>query len=162
MWRKLNKYFPFNVVQWFVDKHDKRTYYNYYEDYNDDFTENDSMKFIWGFMSYDDLSQCNKPNLMTMNDIDLIYLKDEQKYILGVETAYCFTTADAEKDYFKTLLDKFTEWVNEQEYNTNSTFNPYGDMHSIFTSGYNINTHFDTVEDAYKTFKVLVNGYLTL
>ena len=46
------------------------------------------------------------------------------------------------KEYFKTLLDKFTEFMEEQGYNTNSTLNPYGDMYEIFSGGININIHF--------------------
>ena len=158
---KLSKHFPFNIVQYFIDKHEEKITEEYYDDYNEDFTENSSMKFIWGLKSYDDLSSCDA-NLETMNDIDLIYLKDEKKYILGVETAYMFSSKEAEKEYFKTLLDKFTKWMEEQGYNTNSTLNPYDDMCEIFTKGININTHFDTIEDAYRTFKLLVNVYLTL
>lgn len=158
---KLSEHFPFNIIQYFIDKHEEKITEEYYNDYNEDFTENSSMKFIWGLKSYDDLSSCDA-NLETMNDIDLIYLKDEQKYILGVETAYMFNSKEAEKEYFKDLLDKFTKWMKEQEYNTNSTLNPCGDMYEIFSGGVNINTHFDTIEDAYRTFKLLVNGYLTL
>lgn len=158
---KLNKYFPFNIIQYFIDKHEEKITEEYYNDYNEDFTENSSMKFIWGLKSYDDLSSCDA-NLETMNDIDLIYLKNEKRYILGV-TAYMFNSKEAEKEYFKTLLDKFTKWMEEQGYNnTNSTLNPYGDMYEIVSGGININTHFNTIEDAYRTFKLLVNGYLTL
>ena len=158
---KLTKYFPFNIIQYFIDKHEEKITEEYYNDYNEDFTENSSMKFIWGLKSYDDLSSCDA-NLETMNDIDLIYLKDEKKYILSVETAYMFSSKEAEKEYFKTLLDKFTKWMEEQGYNTNLTLNPYGDMYEIFSGGININTNFNTIEDAYRTFKLLVNGYLTL
>ena len=158
---KLSKHFPFNIIQYFIDKHEEKIAEEYYNDYNEDFTENSSMKFIWGLKSYDDLSSCDA-NLETMNDIDLIYLKDEKKYILGVETVYMFNSKEAEKEYFKVLLDKFTEWMKEQGYDTNSTLNPYGDMYEIFNGSININTHFNTIEDAYRTFKLLVNGYLTL
>ena len=158
---KINKHFPFNIIQYFIDKHEEKITEQYYNDYNEDFTENSSMKFIWGLKDCDDLSSCDA-NLNTMNDIDLIYLKDENKYILSVETIYMFNSKEAEKEYFKDLLDKFTKWMEEQGYDTNSTLNPYGDMYEIFTSGININTHFDTIKDAYRTFKLLVNGYLTL
>ena len=158
---KLSEHFPFNIIQYFIDKHEEKNIEEYYDDYNENFTENSSMKFIWGLKSYDDLSSCDA-NLETMNDIDLIYLKDEKKYILNVETAYMFSSKEAEKEYFKVLLDKFTKRMEEQEYDTNSTLSPYGDMYEIFTNGININTHFDTIEDAYRTFKLLVNGYLTL
>ena len=158
---KLTKYFPFNIIQYFIDKHEEKITKEYYDDYNEDFTENSSMKFIWGLKSYDDLSSCDA-NLETMNDIDLIYLKDEKKYILGVETAYMFNSKEAEKEYFKVLLDKFTKWMKEQGYNTNSTLNTYDDMYEIFSGCININTHFNTIENAYRTFKLLVNWYLTL
>ena len=82
------------------------------------------MKFIWGLKSYDDLSSCDA-NLETMNDIDLIYLKDEKKYVLGVETEYMFNSKEAEKEYFKALLDEFTKWMKEQGYDTNSTLRIY-------------------------------------
>ena len=158
---KLNKHFPFNIIQYFIDKREEKITEQYYNDYNEDFTENSSMKFIWGLKSYDDLSSCDA-NLETMNDIDLIYLKDEKRYILGVETVYMFNSKEAEKEYFKDLLDKFTKWMKEQGYNTNLTLNLYDDMYEIFSGGININTHFNTIEDTYKTFKLLVNEYLTL
>ena len=158
---KLNKHFPFNIIQYFIDKHEEKNTEEYYDDYNEDFTENSSMKFIWGLKSYDDLSSCDA-NLETMNDIDLIYLKDEKKYVLGIETVYMFNSKEAEKEYFKTLLDKFTKWMEEQGYNTNSTLNTYDDMYEIFSGYININTHFNTIENAYITFKLLVNEYLTL
>ena len=158
---KINKHFPFNIIQYFIDKREEKITEQYYNDYNEDFTENSSMKFIWGLKSYNDLSSCDA-NLETMNDIDLIYLKDEKRYILGVETAYMFNSKEAEKEYFKVLLDKFTKWMEEQGYNTNSTLNTYDDMYEIFSGYININTHFNTIENAYRTFKLLVNEYLTL
>ena len=158
---KLNKHFPFNIIQYFIDKHEEKIAEEYYDDYNEDFTENSSMKFIWGLKSYDDLSNYDA-NLETMNDIDLIYLKNKKKYILGVETAYVFKSQEAERGYFRVLLHNFTKWMKEQGYNTNSSLNPYGDVFEIFSGGININTEFDTIEDAYRTFKLLVNGYLTL
>lgn len=158
---KLSEHFPFNIIQYFIDKHEEKISEEYYDGYNEDFTENSSMKFIWGLKSYDDLSSCDA-NLETMNDIDLIYLKDEKKYILGVETAYMFNSKEAEKEYFKVLLDKFTEWMKEQGYDTNSTLNTYDDIYEIFSGYININTHFNTIENAYITFKLLVNEYLTL
>lgn len=48
-----------------------------YEDYYLDPYEEGNMKFIWGVKSYDDLTTSNAC-LYTMNDIDLIYLKDKK------------------------------------------------------------------------------------
>ena len=158
---KINKHFPFNIIQYFIDKREEKITEQYYNDYNEDFTENSSMKFIWGLKSYDDLSSCDA-NLLTMNDFDLIYLKDEKKYILGIETAYKFKDKQSEKEYLQELLNKFTKWMQDNGFNTDSSLNSYGDMFEVFTDGININSHFDTIEDAYRIFKLLVNGYLTL
>ncbi len=158
---KLSKYFPFNIIQYFIDKHEEKILKEYYNNYNEDFTENNSMKFIWGLKSYDDLSGC-KANLNTMNDIDLIYLKDEKKYILEIETIYCFNNKEEEKDYICFLFGKFTDWMINNGYNVNSVLIPYGDFIELFSEGININTHFDTIEDAYRTFNILVSGYLTV
>ena len=45
---KLSKHFPFNIIQYFIDKREEKITEQYYNDYNEDFTENSSMKFIWG------------------------------------------------------------------------------------------------------------------
>ena len=134
---------------------------DWFNELNDDCTENEEMKFIWGLITCDDFS-ASKPNLLTMNDIDLIYLKNEKKYILGIETAYCFNNKQDEKKYLQHLLDNFTDWMIKNGYNTDSYLNPYGDFVELFSEGININTHFDTIETAYKTFNILVSGYLTI
>ena len=126
------------------------------EDYINDYETKD-MKFIWGIKSYDDL--CNSPACLgTMNDIDLIYLKDEDKYILGIETIYHFESEDAKYDYMKELLDKFTEFMLEYEYDINYEFEVY----QVFTYDISINKHFKSIEEAYATFKLFVNGFCSL
>ena len=131
-----------------------------YDGYNEDGTENEEMKLIWGIVAYDDFSAV-KPNLFSMNDIELIYYKKEKKYILGIETAYVMDKQN-EKKYMKYLFDKFTDWMIANGYNTNLSLSPYGDFVELFSEGVNINTHFKTIEDAYRTFAILVNGYLTI
>lgn len=131
------------------------------DEFNSDYTENKEMKFIWGLISCGDIS-ASKPNLLTMNDIDLIYLKDEKKYILEIETIYHFNSTQDKKNYLQYLLDNFTDWMIDNEYNADSHLNPYGDFVGLFSEGININTHFDTIEDAYRTFNILVDGYLTI
>ena len=159
---KIIKWFPFNVIDKIASEILWKRADKYYKDFNEDYTENNDMKFIFGVMSWDDLSSATEPNLLTMNDFDLIYLKDEKKYILGIETAYKFKDKQSEKEYLQELLNKFTKWMQDNGFNTDSSLNSYGDMFEVFTDGININSHFDTIEDAYRTFKLLVNGYLTL
>ena len=159
---KIIKWFPFNVIDKIASEILWKRADKYYKDFNEDCTESNDMKFIFGVMSWDDLSSATEPNLLTMNDFDLIYLKDEKKYILGIETAYKFKDKQSEKEYLQELLNKFTKWMQDNGFNTDSSLNSYGDMFEVFTDGININSHFDTIEDAYRTFKLLVNGYLTL
>ena len=95
---KIIKWFPFNVIDKIASEILWKRADKYYKDFNEDCTENNDMKFIFGVMSWDDLSSATEPNLLTMNDFDLIYLKDEKKYIVGVETAYMFNSKEAEKE----------------------------------------------------------------
>ena len=72
---------------------------NWFNGFNNNYTENEEMRFIWGLISYDNFS-VSKPILLTLNDIDLIYLKNEKKYILEIETAYYFSNKQNEKKIF--------------------------------------------------------------
>ena len=124
------------------------------ENYYIDEYETQDMKFIWGVKSWDDLSSA-PANLHTMNDIDLIYLKDENKYILGVETIYSFNKEENKLNYLKECLRVFTEFMKENDYDTKKK--PF--WMDVFSYGLNMNTHFDSIEDCYAMFKLLVNGY---
>ena len=132
--------------------------HNYYRNkstywINEHKTEN--MEFIWGIKSWDDLSLSETANLHTMNDIDLIYLKNENKYIFSIETIYSFKTEEHKQKYLKDCLDAFTTFMNESGYDTNKKIF----WCDVFSGGLNLNTHFDTIEDCYAMFKLLVNGY---
>ena len=126
------------------------------DDYiNDD--ESSSLKHIWGIISCDDLSEKDS-NLWTMNDIELLYWKKTDDYSVEIETMFSFGDKNAEKEYVKRLLNAFTNWMKENDYNTDNTLCLYG----VFTEGYNINSHFPTIEEAYANFKLLANGFCGL
>lgn len=134
-----------------------RNYYlmkKYEKEYINEY-ETQDMKFIWGVQSWDDLSNSKSANFYTMNDIDLIYLKDEGKYIIGIETVYMFKEEKDKIIYLKSCLKAFTEFMEENGYNTETKLF----WCDIFSYGWNINTHFDSIEDCYAMFKLLVNGY---
>ena len=118
--------------------------------------ETTTIKHIFGVVSYDDLTS-NHANLYTMNDLDLTYLKDKKKYILGVETIYMFKNKNGDKVYMKQLLDIFTKWMINNNYEIKSPC-----LWEVFTDGWNINTEFETIEDAYAVFKLLVEGYCAI
>lgn len=131
---------------------------NYDSDINDyaiDFDpyyEDESMKFIWGVKSWDDLSGSDAC-LHTMNDIELDYLKDERKYILNIETIFNFEKEEYKLNYLKRCLDAFEKFMLENGYNTEVKPSWW----YVFMSG--MNTHFNSIEECYAMFKLLVNGY---
>jgi hypothetical protein len=111
-------------------------------------------EFIWGIKSDIDLTS-QEANLHTMNDIDVIYDKKRNKYNINIETIYYFPSGkDGERQYIQSLLNEFTNWMNQKKYNTNVHLY----LHEIFT--YNIQDGFNSIEDLYAYFKLLVVGFV--
>lgn len=126
-----------------------------FEDNYIDENETNDMKFIWGIKSWDDLS-CSDVCMYTMNDINLIYHKDKNKYSFSIETIYEFDDEKYKIEYLKGLLQAFTDFMNENGYDTNQK--PYYGY--VFGSG--LDTEFNSIEECYAMFKTLVNGYCGL
>jgi len=129
----------------------------YYDNYYINEKETEDTLFIWGVMSYDDLSGSKEANMFTMNDLDLIYHKDINKYSLSIETIYMFEE-NGHYGYMQSLLDEFTKFMEENNYNTSREF----DLYQVFTEGISINNKFNSIEEAYTAFKMMVNGYCSL
>lgn len=111
-------------------------------------------QLVWGLVSADDLTGTGC-TLDTMNDIELIYHTDTKDYSVSVEAHYSFGSYEEQFEYLRTMLDAFTDWMVEQGYPTDHRFHPY--WH--FSEGANINTHFETIPEAYANFELLVNGF---
>lgn len=148
---KLVKWFPFNVVEKIKDIIEEKKAEKFYADFNEEGTENSTMKHIFGVPIV-------PSNLMTMNDLDVTYYKDENKYVLGVETLLGFSDQHGKYDYVRYLLDEFTKFMNKNGYDTSRELA----LHEVFTFGFNINTHYDSIEECYAAFKMLVNGFCSL
>ena len=102
------------------------------------------------------ISACGSwQGLFGANDFEVIYHKDIKKYSVSIETIFMFDIRDGEKEYLKESLKQFTKFMNENNYDVNYKMN----MYSIFSKGYNINTKFDTLEECYAMFKLLVDGF---
>lgn len=127
---------------------------NFFESMNEDGTENDEMKLIWGIKSDDDFTS-TKCTLATMNDFDIIYLKKRKKYIIDLETIYKFDDESFEQTYLVKILSAFTDWMFDNNYSVDKKI----DFHHIFTNGVSLNDEFDSIEEAYATFAFLVHGY---
>ena len=150
---KLIKYFPFNLIYKIQSDIEWKHTEEYYDDFNEDGTENSDMKLVWGIKSYDDLS--NAPcGIMTMNDFEVVYLKDKKKYILGIETIYDFEhDYDGEKAYLNDILDKFTAWMIKNHYDTEQEIRlwQFGNI--------TLHSEFDSIEETYAAFKYMVKGF---
>ena len=123
---------------------------NYYDTFNNDYTENEDVKYIFGVISYDDLTS-NKPNLLTMNDLDVIYNKHNRTYSWSVEYIYYLPNREGKKKYIKRLLKCFTKFMKEHNYDT--------ELDGFYTTFTGV-TEFDTLEECYANFKYCVNGYI--
>lgn len=133
-YRKENKY---------LKKMDKK--------YGDCSLETDEFKFIWGIVSWDDLTGYDAC-MYTMNDIDIIYDKKRKVYMLGIETAYLFETYESECEYLKDCLKAFTKYMDDNDLNKNE---PY----RLFMSNPCTSMTAKTIEELYANFKIFVDGF---
>ena len=69
-----------------------------------------------------------------------------------------FNGSHGEYSYMRNLLNKFTEFMEENGYSTQHELS----LGKVFTNGLDINTHFHTIEECYAAFKMLVNGFCSL
>ena len=124
-----------------------------YPDYKDDEYSYGDYKFIWGIKSWDELSS-KDANLYTMNDLDIIYDRDKKEYILGIETIYSFDNGnEGEIKYLESLLDKFTDYMRENEYTTTQ------DEMCLACIESSEPWRAETISELYIRFKIFVNGF---
>ena len=107
---KMVEWFPFKQIDDFLTERAWKKETKYAEEmdkkYGDYTLETDDFKFIWGVTSWDDLSG-HDASMNTMNDIDIIYDKENKFYILGVEMVYKFDNYASECKYLKACLKAF-------------------------------------------------------
>lgn len=88
------------------------------------------------------------------NDFELIQDENGQYYI-SVETALGFAKEDGCVEYMHYLLNTLTDWMTKHNYDITKEL----DMYEVFTRGTNINSTFDSIEECYAMFKLLVRGF---
>ena len=149
------KFFPFKQIYGFVTERAWRKEEKYAEEmdekYGDHSLEDDDMKFIWGVKSWDDLSGCGAC-IYTMNDIDIIYDKKKNEYMLGIETAYLFKSQVDECDYLRNCLNAFTKYMDDNGLDKNK---PY----MLFMNNPCTSMVADSIEELYTNFKIFVDGF---
>lgn len=110
-----------------------------------------NLEHVWGIPSSG--TDCS---MFTLNDFDITYLKDRKKYIMELESVYDFETPEFERKYLVDICNKFTDWMNEKGYNTYKKLS----FNDLFYKNYSINSEFDTIEDLYAVFAMLVRTYI--
>ena len=116
--------------------------------------ENEDYKFVWGVKSQDDLSS-SEPSLYTMNDIDIVLRKSDNKYVLDIETAYWFDTKDDEIKYLERLLGLFTDYMTQNNYKTD-------DQYILWMSQPTADMSERTLADLYTNFRIFVEGFKSI
>ena len=124
-----------------------------YDDYVDDEYNLGELKFIWGVTSWDNIIG-GSANFYTMNDIDVYYNRDTEKYMLSIETAYHFRDKATEVLYLEDLLKEFTEFMQQNDYNTNEEY--------LFDFNQLQITEANSIPELYTNFRVFVEGYKAL
>ena len=122
-----------------------------------DFEDNEyncgNLQFVWGVKSPDDIS-AQVATFYTMNDLDIIYDRESNEYLLGIETIYSFSEGSkGEIKYLENLLERFTEFMEENRYI------PTEDKLCLYRIESGEPWRAETILDLYIRFKVFVNGY---
>lgn len=113
-------------------------------------------EIVWGVKSADDLNGETEATLYTLNDFDIRYNKKTNKYMMSVETIYEFEGGvETQKEYLLSILSSFTEWMRQKNYILNFPVS----IESVFAIDKKTSFEFDTIEELYAYFKLLVNGF---
>ena len=116
-------------------------------------------QFIWAIRSDDCLMSRDEATEDTMNDLEITYYPEDKQYGISIETIYSFRDGfEGELKYLQSLLDKFTTWMLEQKYDTEQT-TPFCRVFSEGGWEYHIGGRFNTIEELYSYFKILVLAY---
>ena len=113
-------------------------------------TIEDRFGFVWGVASIQNPSF--EASLHTLNDIDIVYDKHDNVYMLELETTYRFEAKKDECEYLVNLLRKFAEWMDSQKISRNEKLAIWDGI--TFVSR--------TIENLYAQFLCYVNGYCAL
>lgn len=76
-------------------------------------------------------------------------------YYLEFESYIGFDTEDGCRNWIISCLAEFTRYMDDHHYDMSKEISLY----DAFTEGVNVNTHFETLEDAYAFMKMMVFGF---
>jgi len=112
-------------------------------------------EFIWGITSFDNETG-QEASLFSMNDILIKYNRNKKKYYLEVETIFNFNDREnGPKRYVSDLCDKMAEWMVKKGYGIG--YKP--SLSEVFFDYKGANHGFNSVEELYGVFRLLVDGF---
>ncbi len=136
-------------------KRQERYYEKMEKKYGDYSLENDDVKFIFGVLGMWP-EPSDKPNLFTMNDLDICYDKKKQTYDLGIELFIGFETPDGHRNHLNYLLEKFTDFMKSEGYDTDNCKYSWRDFFYVGEMSSGLSGK--TLEEVYWKFKMMVLG----
>lgn len=143
------------LVQAWKAQRRERKYRKKYKDFHGvDNADNGEYKFIWGVKSPNDFCQ-SEACLYTANDIELLYSRATEKYILNIETAYWLENKENEVKYLNELLDVFTKYMQREGLDTHDPYRFWMSSPGDLLTG-------DMISEVYTNFKIFVEGYKAL
>ena len=122
-----------------------------YPDWKDDEYNCGPLKYVWGIQS----NGQDATNFYQLNDLDIYYNRDTNKYMLGVETLYIFDSNKDKALYLKRMEEKFSSYIDAELDNKYDPFNLY-----MYNDGNLFQA--DSMTELYYKFKIFVNGYQSL
>lgn len=144
-----------NAIQnWKTRRREKRCRRLYSDFHEKNEYDDGEYKFIWGVKSPDDLCK-SEPCLATMNDIELVYSRKEEKYMLSIETAYWLETKENEIKYLEALLKLFTDYMVKSGLELNDTYRFWMSRPAAIFEG-------ELISEVYTSFRIFVEGYKSL
>lgn len=93
-----------------------------------------------------------------INDFALMYFKDKKQYAFQVQTMIsynCDVQPEDIKAHLQVLLYKFTVYMIKNELDIKTPLT----MDDVFDEYFEPNGYYNSIEEAYQAFKILVNGY---
>ena len=88
-------------------------------------------------------------------DFEVGYKPEEDYYYLEFETFLGFNKEHTCRDWIIHCCSEFTKYMESHGYDTSKEL----DLYNVFTKGVDVNTHFESLEDAYAFMKMVVFGF---
>ena len=142
MWEKIRRWMEYNLE-----------YFKFHIDRDD----TDQFILVFGVQSSDDIIQAPNATLYTQNDFELLFRKEDRRYVMNVETVYRGISEFDTVDYLLRIYKAFTGWMETNGYSTERKLALDQSLSFCMDS----DRGFDSIEEAYSVFRNFITGYLS-